>query len=77
MSDESRRDDLRIISKEDTPVIVDHVMNGRTQLTLSSHSEIVMSIVAALFPAVLVWRLPPAGFALQPVDEIRHLEERQ
>jgi hypothetical protein len=73
MSDEPRADDPRAIwreqPKEDTPVIVDHVMNRRTrQLHWSTRSEIVMSIAAAVFfVAVLTWRLPPGGFALQPI----------
>lgn len=73
MSDESSRSDPRVIWKEqpreDTPVIVDHVINRRSQqLHMSTRSEIIMSIVAALFfVAVLAWRLPPVGFALQPV----------
>src|SRR5215831_10747033 len=73
MPDESRPCDPHVIwkeqPKEDTPVIVDHIMNRRTQqLHASTRSEIVMSIAAAVFfLAVLVWRLPSAGVALQPV----------
>jgi hypothetical protein len=73
MSDELRPHDARVIwkeqPKENIPVTVDHMMNRRTQqLHVSTRSEIVMSIVAALFfVAVLAWRLPPVGFALQPV----------
>lgn len=73
MPDESRPHDPRVIwkeqPKEDTPVVVDRVMNRRTQqLHASTRSEIVMSILAALFfVAVLAWRLPTAGFALAPV----------
>src|SRR5437763_7904951 len=73
MFDESRPVDPHVIwkeqPKEETPVIVDHVVNRRTQqLHVSTRSEIVMSILAALFfVVVLAWRLPPAGFELQPV----------
>ena len=73
MSDELRPDDPRAVwkqqPKEDTPVIVDQVIRRRTeQVHMSTRSEIVMSIVAALFfVIVMAWRLPPAGFAVQPL----------
>jgi hypothetical protein len=73
MSNETRSYDPRVIWKEqrneDTPVTVDDVMNRRTQqLHVSTRSEIVMSIVAALFcVAILAWRVAPAGFGLEPV----------
>lgn len=73
MSDESRNYDPRAVWKqqpeEDTPVIVDHVMNRRMQqLHVSTRSELVMTIFAAAFLiGMLAWRLPPAGFAMHPV----------
>ena len=73
MSDESRYYDPRTVWKqqpeEDTPVIVDRVMNRRTQqLQVNTRSEIVMAILAAaFFVGILAWRLPPAGFTMQPV----------
>lgn len=72
MSDEPLSYDPRAVwkeqAKEDTPVIAGHILNRRTQqLHLSTRSEIVLSIAAALFfVAILAWRLPLAGFALQP-----------
>ena len=72
MRDKPHSNDLRVLwkeqPKEDTPVNLDHMMNRRTwQLHVSTRSEIVMSIAAAVFFAgVLAWRLPPAGFMLQP-----------
>jgi len=72
MRDKPHSNDLRVLwkeqPKEDTPVNLDHMMNRRTwQLHVSTRSEIVMSIAAAVFfLAVLAWRLPPAGFTLQP-----------
>jgi hypothetical protein len=71
MSDDSRKYDPQAIWREqqfeETPVIVDRIMNRRTQqLHVSTRSEIVMSIVAAMFfIAVLAWRLPGAGLELQ------------
>jgi hypothetical protein len=73
MPDEPSPHDPRVIWKEQPgeaiPVIVGRIVHRRTrQLHLSTRSEIVMSIVAALFSvAVLVWRLPPAGLPLQPI----------
>src|SRR4051794_39391283 len=72
MSDESRTDPRMIWKeqkKEDTPVLVDNLVRRRPQqLHVSTRSETIMSIVAALFfVAVLAWRLPAVGFGVQPV----------
>jgi hypothetical protein len=72
MSDESRLDNPHALwqqqPREDTPVIVDHLVNRRTeQLHRSTRAEIVASMAAAIFfVAVLAWRLPAIGVALQP-----------
>jgi hypothetical protein len=76
MPDERLLDDACVIwkeqPKEDAPVTVDHLMHSRRQqIHVSTRSEIVMSIIAAMFfVAVLAWRLPLAGFALQPVGVV-------
>jgi hypothetical protein len=72
MSDEERSCDPCVVWKEqpeeDTAVMVTQLLTRRTkQLHVSTRSEIVMSIAAALFlVAVLAWRLPQGGFELQP-----------
>jgi hypothetical protein len=72
MSDKEGSCDLCVVWKEqpeeDTAVMVNQLLSRRTkQLHVSTRSEIVMSIVAALFfVAVLAWRLPQGGFQLQP-----------
>jgi hypothetical protein len=61
MSDESRLDNPHALwqqqPREDTPVIVDHLVNRRTeQLHRSTRAEIVASMAAAIFfVAVLAW----------------------
>ncbi len=73
MSDDLRPHDPCVIWKqqpeEDAPVIIDHILNRRTQqLQESTRWEIIMSMLAAVFfVGVLAWRLPPVGFALQPI----------
>jgi hypothetical protein len=73
MSDEPRLSDARAVwkdqPKEHTPVTMDPIVNRRAeQLFVSTRWEILMSLAAPLFfIAVLVWRLPPAGFPLQPL----------
>jgi hypothetical protein len=73
MSDEPRLSDARAVwkdqPKEHTPVTMDPIVDRRAeQLFVSTRWEILMSLAAPLFfIAVLVWRLPPAGFPLQPV----------
>lgn len=72
MPEEPRPEDPRHIWKqqpaEDTPVFVEHVLTRRTrQLHVSTRAEIIMTMLAAVFfIAVLTWRLPFAGFPLQP-----------
>jgi hypothetical protein len=73
MFDEERSSDPCVVWKEqpeeETAVIVDELLSRRTkQLHVSTRSEIIMSIVAALFfVAVLTWRLPQGGLELPPV----------